>query len=111
MKKITTLFTAILLIGTVLFFACKKDEPAPISPAESCTVIVTNAAVAFQTKAQAFETKVKTNPMNYSKTECVALKTEGLNLIATTKACPELATNTILIATLQAQANAFICPE
>ena len=105
MKKITTLFTAILLMGTVLLFACKKDEPAP-----SCSETITIAALAFKNKAEAFEAKVKANPLNYSKTECVALKTEGLNLIATTKACPELATNTILIATLQAQANAFICP-
>ena len=110
MKKITTLFTAILLMGTVLLFACKKDEPAPIIPAESCTVIVTNAAVAFQTKAQAFETKVKTNPMNYSKTECAALRTEGLNLLANAKACPELASNTQLILSLQAIADGIVCP-
>lgn len=108
MKKITLIFAAILLMGTVLFFACKKDTPAPVE--DNCAVTITNAAVAFKTKVNAYKAKVVANPTSYTNADCTALKTEGLNLLASAKACPELAANTTLIAGFQAQADAVICP-
>ena len=84
MKKITSIFAAILLMGTVLFFACKKDKPAPV--VDTCSTLSTTLAPDIAT-AQAAFTAYSTSP---TPTNCVALKVAANTLSSKASVCPAI---------------------
>lgn len=106
MKKITLKIAAILLLCSVVFFACKKDKPAPEPPCEATLAI---QATAFEAKANAFSTKININPALYTKAECSALRLEAEGLIARAKACPEIAKNVVLMKELDDTLKVLVC--
>lgn len=106
MKKITLKIAAIVLLCSVVFFACKKDKPAP---EPTCGATLGIQATAFEAKATAFSTKITNNPALYTKAECAALRIEAVDLIAKAKACPELAADVALMKELDDALKVLIC--
>ena len=102
MKKITSGIVALLLLSSLLFFACKKEKP------ETCGAELAIKATAFEAKAIAFQKKSQTG--GYNKPECAALRVEAVALIAEVKACPQTSSNAELIAELDELEAEFICP-
>ena len=102
MKKFTSIFITLFLMGTLLFIACKKEKP------ETCGAELAIKATAFEAKAIAFQKKSQTG--GYNKPECAALRVEAVALIAEVKACPQTSSNAELIAELDELEAEFICP-
>ena len=102
MKKFTSIFITLFLMGTLLFIACKKEKP------ETCGAELAIKATAFEAKAIAFQKKSQTG--GYNKPECAALRVEAVALIAEVKACPQTSSNVELIAELDELKAEFTCP-
>ena len=102
MKKIASGIVALLLLSSVLFFACKKEKQ------ETCGAELAIKVTTFEAKAIAFEKKFQTG--GYSKPECAALRVEAVALLAEVKACPQTSSDAKLIAELDELEAEFTCP-
>jgi hypothetical protein len=85
MKKITLKISAILLLSSVLFFACKKEKPEPV--VDPCTTLATTLSVEIAAAQAAYVTYL-TSP---TPANCTALKSIATSLSTKVSACPAIA--------------------
>ena len=85
MKKISLKIAAIVLLSSVVFFACKKEEAPVVDPCQSAATALSTQNTAYTSALLAFQADLE------NSVKCNAVKTSLMDLIKTAESCPTYA--------------------
>jgi hypothetical protein len=103
MKKITLKIAAIVMLSSVVFFACKKEKAAEVvDPCVSAQATIASQVTAYTNALTAYQADMT------SKIKCNAVKTSLTEIIKAADTCPALASQ---VAAYKPLVGLYTCPN